>query len=169
MNDAQTGRPNFGALQDNMDGSRSTDIVLYLFDLPYFDGKDLRQQPLYVRRALLEKCLQTAPDSSRIRFSQAFDADAGSLMSSACKLGLEGIVGKRKDAPYVSRRSTDWIKLKCQQRQEFLIGGYTEPQGTREQLGALLLGVYDASGGLHYAEKWAQVSIPRPCVTLLPN
>jgi DNA ligase D-like protein (predicted ligase)/DNA ligase D-like protein (predicted 3'-phosphoesterase) len=153
VNDAQTGRPDFGALQDSMDASGSGDIVLYLFDLPYFDGQDLRQQPLYVRRALLEKCLQTAPYSSRIRFSLAFDADVDSLISSACKLGLEGIVGKRKYAPYVSRRSADWIKLKCHQRQEFVIGGYTEPQGTREQLGALLLGIYDASGGLHYAGK----------------
>ena len=153
VNDAQTGRPDFGALQESMDGSRGADIVLYLFDLPFFQGKDLRQQPLHARRSLLENCLQTAAESSRIRFSQAFDEDIGSLMASACKLGLEGIVGKRKDSPYVSRRTPDWIKLKCHQRQEFVIGGYTEPQGSREELGALLLGVFDKAGDLHYAGK----------------
>lgn len=153
VQDPQTGRPDFGALQDSMDSARSGDIVLHLFDLPYFDGKDLRQQPLHVRRAVLEKCLQRAPSSTRVRFSQAFDEDSGSLLASACKLGLEGIVGKRKDAPYVSRRSPDWIKLKCQHRQEFVIGGYTEPQGARRGLGALLLGVFDAAGQLHYAGK----------------
>ena len=153
VQDPVTGRPDFGALQESMDAARSGDVVLHLFDLPYFDGKDLRQQPLHVRRAVLEKCLQKAPESSHVRFSQAFDEDSGSLLASACKLGLEGIVGKRKDAPYVSRRSPDWIKLKCQHRQEFVIGGYTAPQGTRKDLGALLLGFFDAKGALHYAGK----------------
>lgn len=151
--DAQTGRPDFGVLQDSMESARSGDIVLYLFDLPYFDGKDLRQQPLHARRALLEQCLQSAPESLKVRFSQAFDADTDSLMASACKLGLEGIMGKRKNSPYVSRRTSDWVKLKCQQRQEFVIGGYTEPQGARKDLGALLLGVFDGAGRLHYAGK----------------
>ncbi len=153
VQDPATGRPNFAALQDCMDSARSGEVVLHLFDLPYFDGKDLRQQPLHVRRAVLEKCLQKAPASSRVRFSQAFDEDTGSLLASACKLGLEGIVGKRKDSPYVSRRSPDWIKLKCQHRQEFVIGGYTAPQGSRADLGALLLGVFNAKGALHYAGK----------------
>ena len=153
VNDPRTGRPDFGALQDSMDGARSGDIVLYLFDLPYCDGKDLRQQPLHARRTLLEECLQKAASSAQIRFSPAFDADTDSLIASACKLGLEGIVGKRKDAPYVSRRSPDWIKLKCHQRQEFVIGGHTEPQGSRKDLGALLLGVFDGAGDLHYAGK----------------
>ena len=153
VQDPVTGRPDFGALQESMDNARSADVVLYLFDLPYFDGKDLRQQPLHVRRAVLEKCLKKAPESSNVRFSQAFDEDSGSLLASACKLGLEGIVGKRKDAPYVSGRSPDWIKLKCQHRQEFVIGGFTQPQGTRKDLGALLLGVFDAKGTLHYAGK----------------
>lgn len=154
VQDPKTGLPDFGALQDSMEGSaRGSDMVLYLFDLPYFDGKDLCQQPLHARRALLEKCLQEAPESSRVRFSQAFDVDTDSLIASACKLGLEGIMGKRKDARYVSQRSPDWIKLKCHQRQEFVIGGYTEPQGSRKDLGALLLGVFDAAGTLQYAGK----------------
>jgi bifunctional non-homologous end joining protein LigD len=151
--DPQTGHPDFGALQESMDSARSADVVLYLFDLLFCDGKDLRQQPLHARRALLEKTLEAAPASSQVRFSQAFDVDTDSLIASACKLGLEGIMGKRKDSMYVSRRSPDWIKLKCHQRQEFVIGGYTEPQGTRKVLGALLLGVFDAAGDLQYTGK----------------
>lgn len=154
VHDPKSGRPDFGALQERMDSNaKNADIVLYLFDLPFFDGQDLRQHPLHARRALLEKCLRAAPESSHVRFSQAFDADTHSLIASACKLGLEGIMGKRKDSLYVSRRSADWIKLKCHQRQEFVIGGYTEPHGTRKDIGALLLGVFDATGTLQYAGK----------------
>ena len=75
------------------------------------------------------------------------------LVASACKLGLEGIIGKRRDSIYSSRRSPDWIKLKCAQRQEFVVGGWTDPKGSRSGLGALLLGVYDAAGKLVYAGK----------------
>ena len=98
-------------------------MVLYLLDLPFFDGKDLRQQPLHALRAPLEKCLQAAPESSRVRFSQSFNADTDSLIASARKLSLEGIRGERKDACCASCRSADWIKLKCHQCQEFVIGG----------------------------------------------
>jgi bifunctional non-homologous end joining protein LigD len=72
-------------------------------------------------------------------------------MEAACKLGLEGIIGKRRDGQYVTRRSSDWIKLKCQQRQEFVIGGYTDPQGSRVGIGSLLLGIHDEQGVLRYA------------------
>ncbi|MES2949012.1 MAG: DNA ligase D [Pseudomonadota bacterium] len=155
VNDPQTGRPNFAALQACMDSARSDPVVLYLFDAPYCDGRDLRQVPLHERRALLQKCLATAgaSSSSQVRFSPAFEADSDSLMASACRLGLEGIMGKRSDAHYVSRRTRDWIKLKCHLRQEFVVGGYTEPQGTRKGVGALLLGVYDDHGHLQYAGK----------------
>ena len=73
------------------------------------------------------------------------------IVASACRLGLEGIVAKRRDSHYVSRRSSDWIKLKCGRRQEFVIGGYTDPKGSRTGFGSLLLGVHDASGALQYA------------------
>ena len=68
------------------------------------------------------------------------------VLASACRLGLEGVVGKRKDSAYVLRRSSDWVKLKCGQRQEFVIGGYTDPRGSRTGLGSLLLGVHDKDG-----------------------
>ncbi|MEO6407401.1 MAG: DNA ligase D [Burkholderiaceae bacterium] len=144
------GIPDFGALQNSFDSSRTENIVFYLFDLPYFDGHDLRAAPLESRRALLQSVLADAA-SPRIRFSEVFDAPAHSMVASASALGLEGIVGKRKGTPYRSARSADWIKLKCHRRQEFVIAGYTDPAGSRTDFGALLLGVYDADGTLQYA------------------
>ena len=146
----EAGIPDFGALQQAFDTQRIDDVVLYLFDLPYAAGHDLRRAPLHARRALLKRLLATAP-SERVRFSEEFDAHPESMLASACKLGLEGIIAKRRTAPYRSLRSTDWIKLKCSQRQEFVIGGYRDPQGARSGFGALLLGVQDAHGLLQYA------------------
>ena len=148
------GIPDFGALQACFESRRTDDIVLYLFDVPYLHGHDLRACPLDARRAALQQVLAaTDPDclSDRVRFSEEFNADARSLLVSACKLGLEGLIAKRRDSTYASRRASSWVKLKCQQRQEFAIGGYTDPQGARTGFGALLLGVYDANGALQYA------------------
>lgn len=146
------GVPDFGALQQSFDVSKTNDIILYLFDLPYFDGHDMRAVTLEARREVLQRVLDGLV-SEQVRFSAAFDAPPASVIASACKLGLEGVIAKRRDAPYVSRRSSSWRKLKCSQRQEFVIGGYTDPQGTRRGLGALLLGVYDDQGRLQYAGK----------------
>ena len=145
------GRPDFGALQRAFEADTTSEIVYYLFDVPYFDGHDLRGQPVEARRALLRQLLQSLPASPLVRFSDTLDAAPRQLLAQACKLGLEGVIGKRRGSPYVSRRSGDWIKLKCGQRQEFVIGGYTAPQGAREGLGSLLLGVHDAEGQLRYA------------------
>lgn len=146
------GVPDFGALQQSLDTAKTNDIVLYLFDIPYFDGRDLRAVPLRERRALLQGVLEKS-SSEHVRFSDTFDAPAESVVASACKLGLEGIIAKRLDSTYVSRRSSTWIKLKCSQRQEFVIGGYTDPQGSRVGIGALLLGVHDDDGVLRYSGK----------------
>ena len=148
----ENGVPDFGALQQSFDDARTKDIVLYLFDLPFFDGYDLRNVPLTSRREILRQALQKKP-SDGVRFSDVFDAPPESVVASACKLGLEGIIAKRRDSSYVSRRSSAWIKLKCSQRQEFVIGGYTAPQGSRTGIGALLLGVHDDKGALKYAGK----------------
>ncbi len=148
----EKGVPDFGALQQSFDAAQTNDIVLYLFDIPYVDGHDLREVPLRERRALLQRLLEKS-SSNRVRFSDAFDAPAESVVASACKLGLEGIIAKRLDSSYVSRRSAAWIKLKCSQRQEFVIGGYTDPQGSRVGIGALLLGVHGEVGALRYAGK----------------
>ncbi len=147
------GLPDFGALQNAFDRGRSNapaELVYYLFDLPFLDGLDLRNVPLAARRDILRTAITEHPQDA-IRFSESFDAPAGDLLASAHELGLEGLIGKRTGSPYTSKRSPNWIKLKTRLRQEFVIGGYTAPQGARTGLGALLLGVHDADGKLRYA------------------
>ncbi|CAB3627611.1 DNA ligase D [Achromobacter pestifer] len=146
------GVPDFQALQNAFDSERTGGIVFYAFDLPFIGGRDLRQEPLHVRRALLTQLMDAATDD-HLRFSVAFDEAPANLVASACKMGLEGIVAKRQSAPYVSRRSDTWLKIKCGQRQEFVIVGHTAPQGGREGFGALLLAVNDDNGVLRYAGK----------------
>ncbi|SPB18286.1 ATP-dependent DNA ligase [Caballeronia novacaledonica] len=144
------GLPDFQALQNAFDVGRPQDIVVYFFDVPYLNGYDLRNVPLVQRRAIL-KALVEPVDDPVLRYSQDFAFHADDLLKSACDMALEGIIGKRMDGTYVSGRSTSWIKLKCRRRQEFVIGGYSEPSGSRGQFGALLLGVYDTHGKLQYA------------------
>jgi bifunctional non-homologous end joining protein LigD len=146
----ENGRPNFGLLQLAFDGSDTAEMVYFLFDAPYFNGYDMRAVPLEARREVLKGALEKAP-SDAVRFSEEFGTDPKELVVAACKLGLEGVIGKRRDSRYVTRRSPDWIKLKCGQRQEFVIGGYTDPQGSRTGIGSLLLGTYDKAGVLQYA------------------
>ncbi len=148
----ENGRPDFAALQLAFDREDTSPIAYFLFDLPFFDGADLRHEPLETRRAILQSALASAP-SPQVHFSEEFDAPPKDMIAAAAKLGLEGIIGKRRGTPYVSRRSPNWIKLKCGQRQEFVIGGYTDPQGSRTGLGALLLGAHDANGALQYVGK----------------
>ncbi|MDI3382250.1 DNA ligase D [Xenophilus aerolatus] len=144
------GAPDFQALQNAFDRHATGGIVCWLFDAPFLDGRDLRDLPVQARReALSHKLDGRAPPA--LRFSEAFDAPPADLLASSARIGFEGIIGKRRDAPYVSRRSADWIKLKNHRRQEFVIGGYTAPKGTRQGFGALLLGVHDAQGHLRYA------------------
>lgn len=150
VNDEQ-GRPNFNLLQLAFDGSNTAAIVYFLFDAPYLGGNDLREVPLVERRALLEAALAKAGESPMVRFSAQFGTDPHQLVEAACKMGLEGVIGKRRDSKYVSRRSPDWIKLKCGHRQEFIIAGYTDPQGSRTGIGSLLLGYHDKEGVLQYA------------------
>ena len=146
----KNGKPDFGLLQLAFDGANTADIVYFIFDAPYCDGQDLRDVPLETRRAILEKIMQKA-GTGQVRFSAEFGNDPAELVAAACKIGLEGVIGKKRDSRYVSRRSPEWIKLKCGQRQEFVIAGYTDPQGSRTGIGALLLGTYDQDGALKYA------------------
>jgi bifunctional non-homologous end joining protein LigD len=144
------GIPDFQALQNAFDSARTQNIIYYVFDLPFYDGFDLRSVPLVERREFLRQLFATR-SSETVRFSATFDVPASEIIVSACRMGLEGVIGKRKDSSYVSRRSPNWIKLKCSQRQEFVIGGYTDPQGTRIGIGSLLLGYYDEEQKLRYA------------------
>jgi len=146
----EQGRPSFQLLQNAFERSRSDSISFVAFDLPYADGHDLRQVPSRDRRALLKQL--TAPHlSNRLRFSDEVQGAPEQLLQAACGLQLEGLIGKRADATYVEGRTQSWIKLKCQQRQEFVIVGFTEPKGSRSGLGALLLAVHDEQGQLRYA------------------
>lgn len=144
------GRPDFQALQNAFDRRRTGAIVYALFDLPFHAGQDLRTLPLVERRERLRRALGGSPPPA-LRFSEALAGDPATLLASAQQAGLEGLIGKRTHSPYRSDRSADWIKLKTRQRQEFVVGGFTEPKGTRGGLGSLLLGVHDADGALRYA------------------
>ncbi len=143
------GVPDFGALQNAFDKASTAQIIYYVFDLPFYNGHDLRQLPLVERRDILRRLVKAA-DQPHLKFSETFENGGEDLLATARQLGLEGVIGKRATSTYVSRRSTDWIKVKTQLRQEFVIGGYTDPKGSRTGLGALLLGVYDARGKLNY-------------------
>ncbi|MEO8296895.1 MAG: DNA ligase D [Burkholderiales bacterium] len=146
------GVPDFQRLQNAFEAGRTEAVTYHVFDLPYCDDHDLRAVPLSERRTLLRDRLSGA-GASRVHFSEDFAAGPAELLHTACELRMEGLIGKRADAPYTSARSPDWIKLKCTQRQEFVIGGYTEPRGARTGLGALLVGVHDPAGRLRYAGK----------------
>jgi bifunctional non-homologous end joining protein LigD len=149
----EEGVPDFQALQNAFEAGRSGNIVYYLFDLPYLNGVDLREVPVEERRAALATVLK-ASDDPLLRFSDSFDEEPQALLNSACQMRMEGLIGKRLGSPYVSRRSSDWIKLKCKHRQEFVIVGFTDPKGSRSAFGALLLGLHDRdSGELRYAGK----------------
>ncbi|SDC73301.1 ATP-dependent DNA ligase LigD phosphoesterase module /ATP-dependent DNA ligase LigD polymerase module [Cupriavidus sp. YR651] len=142
------GVPDFNALQNAIKGEGNNDIVYFVFDIPYWEGKDLRRTPLSMRRAHLAQLVEGKAD--RVRFSESFEAPPAQVFKSACELGLEGLVLKRADSAYTSTRSPDWIKAKCKLRQEFVICGFGDRAGSRAEVGRLLLGVYD-QGKLRFA------------------
>lgn len=142
------GVPDFNALQNAMDASKANDVVYFVFDLPYARGKDLRSLPLISRRAVLEQIL-ARHDGDRVKLSEAFPADPA-MLEAARQMGLEGIIAKRKDSPYVSTRSATWVKVKCSNRQELVVVGFVDRTNSRGEIGSLLLGYYDGKD-LHYA------------------
>ncbi|WP_150305285.1 DNA ligase D [Pseudomonas saliphila] len=149
----EEGLPDFQALQNAFETNKSGAIVYYLFDMPYLNGMDLRKVPLEERRAALAQVLERSEDDM-LRFSEDFEESPEAMLNSACQMKMEGLIGKRTGSHYVSRRSNDWIKLKCSHRQEFVIVGFTDPKGSRSAFGALLLGLHDEdSGELRYAGK----------------
>lgn len=150
------GRTDFARLQQRMGLTRRRDIeatgvavTYYVFDLLRLDGKDTTRLPLRTRKSLLRRALvHRAP----LRLTPHRNAGGAELLAASCARGWEGLIAKRADSLYQPRRSTDWLKLKCSQGQEFVIGGFTEPAGSRVGLGALLLGHYQ-DGRLRYAGK----------------
>ena len=154
--DVERGVTSFAQLQQRMQlrdpirARRSpVPVYLYLFDCLFYEGVDLTGLPLIDRKAVLRDVVWY---DDPIRFTPHKTTGSAAMLRDACARGAEGIIAKRADARYVSARSTDWLKLKCVQQQEFVVGGYTAPQGSRERLGALLVGYYDGKS-LRYAGK----------------
>jgi bifunctional non-homologous end joining protein LigD len=143
------GASDFSALQSDLAKGRDDRFLFYLFDTLHLDGYDLRASPLNQRKGLLESVLGGGGDSGPLRFSPHFDEDGDLMMRHVCRLGLEGIVSKLRDAAYSSGRSKSWRKSKCASRQEFVIGGYFPSSTSRGAVGSLALGVYER-GALKY-------------------
>jgi bifunctional non-homologous end joining protein LigD len=124
-------------------------VYYYLFDIVHLDGRDTTRLGLQDRKSLLERSIEFRDP---LRFSAHRSTEGEAYLAEACRKGWEGLIAKRADSIYVPRRSRDWLKFKCVARQEFVVGGWTDPQGGRVGLGALLVGVYD-DGELRYAGK----------------
>jgi len=136
------GRSSFQLLQAREMEGRKSPVYFYAFDLLQLDGKSLVSVPLEARKNVLEK-LCAGADDPMIRYSGAIGGDARQLLNEVQRRGLEGIIGKLRQSVYEpGRRSGAWIKLKCVNEQEFVIGGYTPPQGARKYFGAILAGYY---------------------------
>lgn len=144
----ETGRTDFQALQGFLREPQGKHPAYLAFDLLALDGEDLRDRPLVERKQLLEKLLQDAPDD--VRYSVDVRGNGTDSFRAACEQGLEGVVGKRADAPYRGARNGDWIKLKCGDEQEFVVGGYTRTAKRVRGISSLLLGLYE-EGRLVYA------------------
>jgi bifunctional non-homologous end joining protein LigD len=146
----ENGRSDFQLLQNSLHAGAEGNCVYFAFDLLHLNGEDLRASPLIQRKERLHALLRAA-SRGQIRYSEHVIGHGRDFFAQACKLRAEGIVSKRAAAPYVSRRDRSWLKVKCVERQEFVIGGFTLPAGSRTHLGALLLGTYDDDGALRYA------------------
>ena len=144
------GTSDFQALQNAMRQGNHEEIVFFVFDLLYHRGCDLRPLPLIERKKMLKSWLGKSKRSGLIRYNDHLSGAGDQIFTQACHNGLEGIVAKRIDSQYQERRSTDWVKVKCLKRQEFVVGGWTDPSGARDALGALLVGYYRGPSELVY-------------------
>lgn len=142
------GKTDFQALQNYMKNPRAHSLSYIVFDLLALDGVDLRGQRLTQRKEKLLTLMQDAPKN--LHYSRHIEGNGKESFNAACALGMEGIIGKKADSLYSGTRNGDWIKLKCERRQEFVIGGYTLTDKKASGVSALLLGVYD-NGQLIYA------------------
>jgi|PersoiStandDraft_1058852.scaffolds.fasta_scaffold06212_2 bifunctional non-homologous end joining protein LigD len=142
------GRTSFNGLQNIQSRKNRNDLVYFVFDLLHLDGRDLTKRPLEERKRLLRDLLGKVKKSA-VRYSDHVNGEGLAVFQEACNLRLEGIVSKRRDAPYKGGRTKTWLKVKCHHEQEFVIVGFTEPEASRVGIGALLLGVHDG-GELRY-------------------
>lgn len=150
----ENGASSFEALQQALGAGDDSRMLYYVFDLLHLDHHDLTKVPLERRKKLLRE-LVPAHGDGRIRYSDHVEGRGREFFREACRLGLEGVVSKRRDRPYRRGRTGEWLKIKCLNRQELVIGGFTRGKGARAALGALHVGYYDGprSGRLIYAGK----------------
>jgi DNA ligase D-like protein (predicted ligase) len=139
-----------GVLDPGQELLRSVPVYYYLFDALYTGDGDIRSLPLTERKKQLAGAIAFGKS---LRFAEHRDRYGEAFWAQACRDGWEGLIAKRADAPYRGGRSRDWLKFKCQNAQELVIGGYTDPQRSRVGFGALLLRYYDRDGSLVYAGK----------------
>jgi bifunctional non-homologous end joining protein LigD len=144
-----TGVSSFQALQNAGKAGSDARLVYYVFDLLYLDGYDLRKLPLFERKEQLQAILQEV-GSPLVQYSDHLDGDGRAFFRESCQLGLEGIISKRRDRPYLAGRTGDWVKVKCLGREELVIGGFTLSTADRRGIGAIIVGYYD-KGDLVYA------------------
>ena len=147
------GRTDFQALQNMLKGIGAGRLVYYVFDIPHCLGYDLSHTPLIERKNLLRRLLSgpSSESGSPVLFADHIQGNGPAVFANACRLGLEGIVSKEAGSSYLQKRSRNWVKVKCSHRQEFVIGGFTDPGGSRTGFGALLLGYHDRTGNLVYS------------------
>src|SRR5258707_4613696 len=131
------------------DSGNAAALVFFLFDLLHLDGEDVGARPLIERKARLAALLANV--SSPLHYSDHQTGNGRAFFEKACGLSLEGIVSKRADAPYAPGNRGLWVKVKCLHREEFVVVGWTDPEGSRRWLGELLLAYYDPDGRLVYA------------------
>jgi bifunctional non-homologous end joining protein LigD len=143
------GFSNFSALQEELKGG-GQNFIYYAFDLLHLDGYDLTRAPLIARKQALKDLFADFPAAGAIRFSDHFEEKGSVILAHACKMNLEGIISKARDAPYRSGRSGDWAKTKCSDRQEFVVVGYAPATNDPRAVGALIVGYYE-DGELKYA------------------
>jgi bifunctional non-homologous end joining protein LigD len=139
----ENGAPDFAALQAALSEGKTDLLVYFAFDLLFEGGEDLRRRPLTERKERLQQLFSKAGDDARLRFVEHFEDGGEAVLRSACRLSLEGIVSKRRDAPYVSGRTNTWAKSKCRAGHEVVIGGYSTTQG---KFRSLLVGVHCGDG-----------------------
>lgn len=144
--EASSGVSDFSALQADLSAGRQDRMIYAAFDLLYLEGRDLRRLPLDERRRQLEALLAGLPEGSPLRFSEHVENDGAAMLRHACRLGLEGIISKRRDAPYASGRGGNWLKAKCTQRQEFVVVGFTRSTATAGAIASLVLGLNGTDG-----------------------
>jgi bifunctional non-homologous end joining protein LigD len=146
-----SGVTNFSALHDV--AAAGGKLVYFVFDLLHWDGEDIAALPLLERKARLQELLAASASGETFRYVDHVIGDGARALAHACKLGGEGIVSKNIRAAYRPGRNSAWLKAKCVQRQELVIAGFTDPEGSRAGIGALLVAYYEASGELRYAGK----------------